>query len=172
MSKLSKNIVIFVLVILALSGLLYFVQFPTTQPKEIGVQAFISQVNEGLVRKVEIEGNTVTVTLNDEVATKQVFQKEPQDSISALFDLYNVSPEKRPEILVEGSGESIWFSSVLPIALPIILFAVIIFFFFRQIQGANNRAMTFGQSGARQVDTSKKDRVTFKDVAGANEAKE
>jgi cell division protease FtsH len=176
MSKLSKNIIIFVFVVLALSGLLYFIQLPASQPQEIGVQTFISEVSANNVRKVEVNGNKVTVTLDDETGTKQIFQKEPQDSIAGLLDLYQVPQENRAnigEILIEGaSGDSVFFSSVLPILVPIILFAVIIFFFFRQIQGANNRAMTFGQSGARQVDVNKKDRVTFKDVAGAKEAKE
>lgn len=177
MSKLSKNIIIFVLAVVAFSGILYLVQFPTTHPQEIGVQTFINEVNEGSVRKVEVEGNKVTVTLNDDTATKQVFTKEPQDSVIDLLESYNVDADRRAAItddifVKDGKGASVILGSVLPIVVPIILFAVIIFFFFRQIQGANNRAMTFGQSGARQVDTGKKNRITFKDVAGASEAKE
>jgi cell division protease FtsH len=42
----------------------------------------------------------------------------------------------------------------------------------RSVQGANNRAMSFGQSQARESIQSTKDKVTFKDVAGVKEAKE
>ena len=176
MSKLSKNIIIFVLVVLVMSVGFYFVQFPTSKPKEIGVQTFINLVNEGKVRKVEVEGNTVTVTVDDEQASKQVFHKEPQDTIASLLDNYQVPAEKRTQLgevqVKEPSDWAYLGNGLLVYGLPILLLIVLGYFFLRQIQGANNRAMSFGQSGARQVDVARKDRVTFKDVAGAREAKE
>lgn len=176
MSKLSKNIIITVLVILAMSVGFYFVQLPGSEPQEIGIQTFINELSKENIKKIEVKGNEVTVTLNDDQATQQVFQKEPQDSLSELVANYEISPEllsKVDDILVkEGSGESLLLGTLLPIMLPILLLVVLFFFFFRQIQGANNKAMMFGQSGARQVDASKNNKVTFDDVAGAEEAKE
>lgn len=177
MSKLSKNVIIAVFVILIMSIGFYFIQYPSAQPKESGVLTFVNDVKEGKVRKVEIDGNNVIVTLTDDQASKYTFQKEPQDSIGDIFVNYGVPEEARAKI--EGDittdpdgGESILTSAILPYVLPIVLLGIIFFFFFRQVQGANNRAMMFGQSTARQVDTNKKDRVTFAQVAGAKEAKE
>lgn len=176
MSKLSKNIIIFVLVVLVMSVGFYYLQFPTNQPKEIGVQTFINQVNEGKVRKIEIDGNQVTLTVDDENAPKQVFMKEPQDTIASLLTDYQVSSEQRAKIseitVQEAAGWAVLAGSILPFLIPIILIIVLAFVFLRQLQGANNRAMTFGQSGARQVDINKKDKITFANVAGAKEAKE
>lgn len=154
----------------------YYLQFPTNQPKEIGVQTFINQVNEGTVRKIEVDGNKVTLTVDDETAPKQVFMKEPQDTIASLMNDYQVSAEQRAKIseitVQEAAGWLVFAGSVLPFLVPIILIIVLAFVFLRQLQGANNRAMTFGQSGARQVDINKKDKITFANVAGAKEAKE
>lgn len=176
MSKLSKNIIITVLIILAMSVVFYFVQVPTSTPEEIGVQTFIGEVKDGEVKKVVVEGSKVTVTLEDEGENEQVFQKEPQDSLSDLFANFSVTAEEIDsigEVIVKkASGESIFLGAILPILLPILLLGLIFFFIFRQMQGANNKAMMFGQSGAREVKIDKKDKVSFKDVAGSLEAKE
>lgn len=177
MSKLSKNIIIAVFVIIIMSIGFYFIQYPGAQPKEVGVVTFANDVRDGHVRKVEIDGNKVNVTLNDDQATKYTFQKEPQDSIGDIFVNYGVPEEARMKIAddittVSSGSESIFLTAIVPYVLPVILLAIIFFFFFRQVQGANNRAMMFGQSTARQVDASKKDRITFEKVAGAKEAKE
>lgn len=177
MNKLSKNVIIAVLVILIMSVGFYFIQYPTSQPKETGVLTFVNDVKEGTVRHVEVDGNKVLVTLNDDAATKYTFQKEPQDSIGDIFVNYGVPEDKRA--LIDGDittdpdgGNSILMGAILPYVLPVILVGILFFFIFRQVQGANSRAMMFGQSTARQVDTNKKDRITFDKVAGAKEAKE
>ncbi len=174
MNKLSKNVIITILVVVALSAAFYFVQLPSTdKPEEIGVQSFISLVNEGAIKKAEVEGGSVVITLED--GEKKEFRKEPGESLSELVSNYGLSPESLASIedifIKEPPKENILIT-MLPILLPLLFFGVLIFFFLKQLQGSNNKAMTFGQSGARQVDTTKKGKVTFKDIAGAHEAKE
>lgn len=176
MNRVSKNIIIAVFAILILSVGFYFIQFDPTEPERIGVQTFITEVKEGKVQKVVVEGSSVTVTLRDEGARQQQFQKEPQDSLSDLFANYGVSPEAIETIddsfVEKSTNDSFFVSALLPILLPVLLLGIIFWIIFRQMQGASNRTMSFGQSNAREVDTTKKDRITFKDVAGAREAKE
>lgn len=176
MNKLSKNIVITVLVILVMSVGFYFIQVPGTAPEEIGVQTFINQVKEGEVKKVTVEGSKVTVELKEENAREQTFQKEPQDSISDLYANYGVTAEESAtvdEVIVKKtSSDSIFLNAILPFLLPVLLLGFIFYFIFRQMSGANNKAMMFGQSNAREVDVSKSKKITFDDVAGAKEAKE
>lgn len=63
--------------------------------------------------------------------------------------------------------------NVLPFVLPVVFIVFFFWFLSRQVKGAGIQAMTFGQSKARITDPSDKhNRVTFKDVAGAKEAKE
>jgi cell division protease FtsH len=59
-----------------------------------------------------------------------------------------------------------------PTLVPIFFIAILFIFIVRQLQGANNKAMMFGNSGAREFSKDSKNKIAFKDVAGAREAKE
>src|SRR6185295_4428836 len=73
----------------------------------------------------------------------------------------------------DSASTSFWATTILPFAVPFLLIAGFIWFMMRQVQGSNNRAMSFGQSSAKLSEqTDRKKRITFGDVAGAKEAKE
>jgi cell division protease FtsH len=175
MNKLSKNILIAILVVVVMSVGFYFIQVPSSSPDDVGVQTFINEVKDGEVKKVIVEGAKVTVTLKDEDAKEQVFQKEPQDSLSDLFANYSVTSEEiatiEESIVKKTSSDSIFLTTILPFLIPLLLIFFIGYIILRQMQGAGNKAMMFGQSGARELDKTKK-KITFSDVAGAKEAKE
>jgi cell division protease FtsH len=86
-----------------------------------------------------------------------------------------VEKEKMTSIIIEvreDEGLNFWLANILPFLIPFLLIGVFIYFMMRSVQGANTRAMMFGQSQAREVGREQKDKVTFKDVAGVKEAKE
>jgi cell division protease FtsH len=70
------------------------------------------------------------------------------------------------------SGWRYWLANLAPYLFPFILIGGLIYFMSRQVQGVNNRAMGFGQSAAKQNKPDEQSKTTFKDVAGAREAKE
>ncbi|HCM53785.1 MAG TPA: cell division protein FtsH, partial [Candidatus Magasanikbacteria bacterium] len=72
----------------------------------------------------------------------------------------------------EQTGFLFWMAVLAPYLLPLLLLVGLLFFMTRQVSGMNNKAMGFGQSGARQAKPDDKEKKTFKDVAGAVEAKE
>ena len=89
---------------------------------------------------------------------------------------YGVSAEQLAKVSIDiksPSGSSVWLGTVLPLALPIL---IIVFFFWmaaRQVKKSNFQSLTFGKTQARVIEPDdKKEKVTFKDVAGAHEAKE
>ena len=89
---------------------------------------------------------------------------------------YGVSTEQLTKVSVDiksPSGSSVWLGTVLPLALPII---IIVFFFWmavRQVKKSNFQSLTFGKTQARVIEPDdKKEKVTFKDVVSAHEAKE
>lgn len=128
-----------------------------------------------MVKSVDVHGDTMVVILKDEKMKPQEVKKEMGQSFSELMSNYGVASEKLQKVDVqvkELSGWKYWMEMLLPFLLPLILFIVIIYFMTRQVQGANNRAMGFGQSAARQVKPDDKNKKTFADVAGAKEAKE
>jgi len=173
MRTLLKNIFIFLVVFLVIASIFSLYNNSLEKPAAIGQDQLVNEINNDQVKKIEISGDTLNITLNDN--TKQTTMKEPTDSLSTMLKNYNVDPEKTKKIAIEikeASGAAFWASTLLPFVIPLLFIAVFIYFMMRQIQGANNRAMTFGQSGAREMNRNGKDKITFKDVAGVKEAKE
>lgn len=133
---------------------------------------FASRVSQGQVTEVVIRGNRMEVTLNDN--SKVFVDKEAQTSVPELLANYGVDPEKARSIkttVKEPSGIGYWGGILLQSLIPLILVFALMMFFFRQVQGQNNRAMNFGQSTARETPKGQ-EKITFADVAGVREAKQ
>jgi cell division protease FtsH len=173
MRNLFKNILI-VVAALFLLGAVMQISSLGSKPKEIGLQALAEAAERGEVTKVSVQrGTELSIELKD--GTKAFSRKEANESLPTLLKNYGANQEaiKQLNIIVEGdSGAMYWSALLLPIILPILVIGGILWFTMRQMQGANNRAMMFGQSGAREFLDQRNNRVTFADVAGAKEAKE
>ena len=75
-------------------------------------------------------------------------------------------------ISIDDQAGRFWIVAVLPFILPFLLVGAFLWLMMRQVQGTNNRAMMFGQARPREFDKKdKKNKVTFRDVAGVKEAK-
>jgi len=175
MFKLIKNFGLIVIILLLIAGALSYSPITKPKPEQVGIGVLVEEINNEAVKSVEVQGDTMTVVLKDEKAKQQEVKKELGQSFSELMNNYGVAGDKLQKIDVkvkEQSGWSYWMGILLPFLLPIILFIVIIYFMTRQVQGVNNKAMGFGQSQARQNKPDDKNKKTFKDVAGAKEAKE
>lgn len=171
MNKHLRTILLFVGALFLVGALLAMVN--VDDPKEIDMATLAKNVQEATVERVIIKGSDLHVTLKDQ--SEVLVKKEGNESFSSLLNNYGVDPEKARAVLAvvkEPSGFSYWMGLILPNVLPILLLVGIMWFFLRQVQGQNSRAMSFGQSTAREMSKDEKNRVTFKDVAGAKEAKE
>lgn len=173
MKNLLKNFGIFIFVFILLSVIFSVFAPGINDPERVGLETFISQINNGEVKAVEVDGALMTVTLNDD--TKVQVKKESGESLSELLRNFGVEAEKIRGIdiqIKENEGAGYWLGAILPYLLPFLLIGIFVFFMLRSVQGANSRAMMFGQSQAKEFSKDQKDRVTFKDVAGVKEAKE
>ena len=144
-----------------------------TEPKRVGVETLITQINNEEIESIIIEGTKLDVTLKN--GEKEISKKEEGESLSQLFSNYEVNREKIAKIKIdvkENEGMNYWLVTVLPFILPFLIIGVFIYFMMRSVQGANSRAMMFGQSQAKEFGQDKKDKISFKDVAGVKEAKE
>jgi cell division protease FtsH len=171
--SITKNLVISIVLFLVLAGILSMYTLGGTTVKTAQVSDVISQISSQKVKSVEVSGDTLNVTLTD--GTKETAQKEPGESFSTMLSNYKVDPADVSKIQIDikqESGWSYWLGQILPFLIPFLLVSVFIYFMMRQVQGANSRAMQFGQSSAREQPKNAKDRITFKDVAGVKEAKE
>lgn len=130
--------------------------------KKINFSDFISKVEAGQVVKVTIKEKEVTGTLKDGTVFKTYVEKYPE--------FVNDLMAKNVEISVKPPAETPWYVNFFFSWGPIIFFALIWIIFMRQMQMGGNKALSFGKARIKLVsDKSKK--ITFKDVAGVEEAK-
>jgi len=170
MSQTVRNIIIFVVALLLMGGLLATLNMETVKKTDIATLA--AEVQKGNITGLTVRGDEVEAIYKDGSKTKTT--KEPSDSLSTVFKNYGVDAEKLrtiPTDIKGAEGFAYWMTLIIPNLLPILLLLVVMWFFFRQIQGQNNRAMQFGQSAGHEIPKDAKDKVTFKDVAGVREAK-
>lgn len=174
MKNLSKNIGLVALTILLISGLFVLYSGPTEKPVEISLSALVSQINGSTVKEIVVDENKLLVLLKD--GKKETSIKEREASITDSLKNYGVNPERLAEVditIKSNASSSFWLGTVLPFLLPFLLIAGFIWFMLKQAQKGNSQALSFGASRARVVDPKdKRFRTTFKDVAGAKEAKE
>ncbi|MFH1325882.1 MAG: ATP-dependent zinc metalloprotease FtsH [Candidatus Falkowbacteria bacterium] len=176
MKQLLKNFVIFFAIFIVLAGVFYSMSDEAQQQERVGIQKLVEEINNEEVKSITVEGSLLNIALNDD--TRQVVKKEIGESLSSMLKNLEVPTEKIAKVNIEvkeESGWQFWMTTLLPFLLPLFVIGIFIYIMFRQVQGANGRAMMFGQSQAREFnkeDKDKKDRITFKDVAGVKEAKE
>ncbi|PJA45331.1 cell division protein FtsH [Candidatus Uhrbacteria bacterium CG_4_9_14_3_um_filter_50_9] len=172
MKPLSKNIIIGIIAILVVSALFSSYSLNADEPEEVTLATLVEEIEAGQVSAIDIEGVEVLVTLTD--GTTQTSRKESSVSISEVLIDYGLTAEqlRAADITIKDrSTRSYILGVILPSLLPLLILILIFWFMIRQMQGANNRAMSFGMSGAKEMKDSKQ-KISFKDVAGAKEAKE
>lgn len=145
-----------------------------TKQKELSLSELAVKINAGEVSEITVVDSSLDIVLKN--GAKLVSAKEPEAGLSETLRNYGVDPEKLREIAVkvESRGAfNLFLGIVLPILAPILLIAFFIWFTARQVQRGSMQAFSFGQTRARLISPeNKKERITFKDVAGVKEAKE
>ena len=168
MNKVVKNLSIYLLIVLAIIALIRYTTPNKDIPLQITYNQFYEDVRQGQVRKVVIQAEGMTNIISGEKIDNNRFETKGPANDSALYELLK---EKKVEWNSELPPQPGWWTGLLTTLLPIILFIVLFFFLMQQTQGGGNRVMSFGKSRARLHNDEKK-KVTFSDVAGADEVKE
>ncbi|MGM0482624.1 MAG: ATP-dependent zinc metalloprotease FtsH [Patescibacteria group bacterium] len=142
--------------------------------EEISLSRLATDISEGEVESVIVRGHDVEVYY-EEGEEKETRIEDRVSLIDTLVD-YGVTSEELRAVEIEAKrqdGFSYWLMTLGPFILPLFLLLLILWFLLRQAKGAGMQAFSFGQSKARVISPDDKgQRVTFKDVAGAKEAKE
>lgn len=175
MDKFIKNILLPALIVfLIISGIMMIFNAPAQKVEDISLSMLVSEINEEKIKEIVVKGGSIEIELNDGVMQKA--SKEVESSLGETLANYGVDKEKLQKINVEikrDSSFAVWMSVLLPFLLPILIIVGFLWFMMRQAQRGNSQALSFGMSKARMLDPKdKKKRTTFKDVAGAKEAKE
>ncbi len=165
MGNLTKNLILWVVIAMVLMAI--FKNFAPTENetrKEVEYSTFLADVKQGRVDRVVIDGRTImgSFTSGDPFLTYSPDDPKLVDDLVNAGVTIVVQKEETPSLLMQLFIS--WF--------PLLLLIGVWIFFMRQMQGGGGRgAMSFGKSRARLL-TEDKNRVTFEDVAGVEEAKE
>lgn len=168
--------IMYVLVIfIVLSALYSFISNKVIHKDSlIPISQLSTDIKANLVKSIVVRGDTVDIEYKD--ATKKTSKKEEGEPLLQTIENLGVTKEEIGRVQVDiknNTGLGYWILNLSPIIFPILFILVFIWFITRQMKGAGMQALTFGQSKARMIDPNDKaQRVTFKDVAGAKEAKE
>jgi len=172
MGKMIKNIILilagFLLITLVFSA---FSGSPKVQQKSIS--DIVTLVDQQKVDTLTVTDTTVTAKLKNSDELDQAALGK-NDNIYEILKDNGISTDKvRAANIQNDNGSTLanLANNLWPILLPIVAISLFIYFMMRQVQGSNNRALSFGQSGVKLND-ERKNRVKFADVAGAKEAKE
>ena len=140
----------------------------------ISISTLAQDISKGLVKTIDIKGDELDLTYKD--GTNKISKKETDLALSQTLVNYGVSATSLSAVDIEvqkQSGFAYWMVTLAPILIPLVFIAIFIWFIMRQAKGSGMQAFSFGQSKARiSFPGDKKQKVTFKDVAGAKEAKQ
>lgn len=174
MSKFFRNLLIIFAIFIAVATSFSFFNTSDKDAQSISISQLADEINKQEVDRIIVSDNSLTVYLKD--GTKQITTKEKEIALSETLNNYGVDQARLKDTKIEiesGNSSSFVLSTLLPFLLPVLAVGGLIWFLMRQVQGSNNRAMSFGQSSAKLLETSdRRKRVTFADVAGVKEAKE
>ncbi len=172
MGKIIKNIVLILVGFLLIT--LIFSAFSTnTKVQQKSISDIVTLVDQQKVDTLTVTDTTVTAKVKDS-DTLEVAQLGHNDNIYDILKNSGISTDKLRAVNIQNDNGSTFANlanNLWPILLPIVVISLFIYFMMRQVQGSNNRALSFGQSGVKLND-ERKNRVKFSDVAGAKEAKD
>ncbi len=144
------------------------------KPEVVALSQVARMVDAGEIKTITVEGQDLSIEKTD--GTKLKSKKESDAGLVETLGSYNVAPEnlKAVDITVASQSGFVFFlANILPFLLPLLILGFFFWMLSRQSKAGGMQAFTFGQSKARITDPNdKNNKVTFKDVAGAREAKE
>lgn len=163
-----KNLLVWFFILFIVFSFLSSLLRPGITSEEIDLTRALVDVKEGRVERVLVDGDRIVLTYAD---SKQAFaRKESGESLVQTLAAAGIDP-KIVEIQVADQSVARAAADIMGTLLPLVLMGVFFYFIFRQAKGAQDNIFSFGQSRAKVFDKGRQ-RVTFSDVAGVDEAKE
>ncbi len=168
----SRNAFVYLLILVAGVALFLNIYGPGETPEQISLSQLADEIRQGRVDSIRVNGPEVQVVV-DKDQPPLTTRREEEIPITATLIGLGVTPEQlaRVKIIYDPPGNSGNWLALFINLLPLVFIAGLFFILFRQSQGSNNQALSFGKSKARLF-TGDKPTVTFVDVAGSDEAKQ
>ncbi len=173
MSSRNQSYIIYLLLFIAIVVLIIFTLNPQGDSEEININQLVADIKQNKISVIEEKENRIQITYKD--GTQGRSTKEAGATMVEQLLALGVTPDElsAANIKVVITPQSAWPNVLTAFGyiLPFLLLVAAFFFIFRQAQGSNSAAMSFGKSRARMF-SGDHPTVTFADVAGIEEAKE
>jgi len=163
--KTFKNFGFIALIILIALVAIAALNQPSTL-KTVPFSQVISEANAGKIKQITLQNDALEITPQDQ---SKPTEKSYKETGSSIYEQGLTNKAVTVDVKPASSASTTWENIGISI-IPVILISAVLFFMIRSAQGQGNQAMSFGKSRARLYG-NEKDKVTFRDVAGANEAK-
>jgi len=163
-----KNLFVWLLVgFILVSFFFSFAPKNLNEVEEIPLSQVLNDIKDSKIKQVEVEDSRLNLTYQDD--SQKLSRKEETASFAQVLKDADIDPASVGFVIKDTSLSRVWLN-ILSGVLPFILLVVFFFFIFRQAKGAQDSIFSFGRSKA-QLFSKGKQSVTFKDVAGVDEAK-
>ena len=140
---------------------------PQDTLKDVSLSSVTERANKGEVKKIEVEGNNLKVTLDGQ---DKPTEKSVKEGGSSIYDQGLEKGKTEVKVITPSqTGDALWAAA--GILVPVILIGALFIFMMRQAQGQNNQALGFGKSKAKLYGLDK-EKVVFTDIAGNDAAKQ
>ena len=163
MNKFFKNVTFYLLIIIVMIWMFDHYSASTPKASEISYSSFMKHVQQAEIKQVTIVDNVISGKLSD---GKEFTTIAPNDS-----KLVEKLEQNKVDIKAELPTQPPWWMGILSSILPILIIVGLWFMLMNQSGAGGGKVMNFGKSRARRYDEEKL-KITFKDVAGADEAKQ
>ncbi len=175
MKNLFKNFITILLIFLLISAVFSLFYQPFGEIKELSFSQLTDEINKEQIKKITIIGNELDIIFQDD--SKAISRKEDESSLSQSLLNYGIEKEKLAKIEVETKstgGTWSWLAPLLFSALPVLILVFFFWSIFKQSKTGSLQAFDFTKARAKLFGAGghRKQKTTFKDVAGLKEAKE
>jgi cell division protease FtsH len=168
LDKTLKNIAIYVLIVLMALFAIKLTSTNEVNITELTEPQFLNKVDQGQVKTAQVEVDELVYNITGELSDGSQYATTVSKESNVVQILRD---NKKVEYQVDEVKPPPWWMSLLSTLFPIIILIAFLIFIMNQSQGGGNRVMQFGRSKARLM-TGEEVKITFEDVAGADEAKE
>ncbi|WP_226660117.1 ATP-dependent zinc metalloprotease FtsH [Pseudalkalibacillus hwajinpoensis] len=178
MNRIFRNTIFYLLIFLVVVGVVSFFNGTNNEANVLDYGEFQSKLNNGEIQELTLQPERGVYTVTGKLAgggedseDANTFVTNVPDSERAVENILTAADEGNVELTTEPAPEQSGWVTFLTSIIPFVIIFILFFFLLNQAQGGGGRVMNFGKSKAKLYSEEKK-KVTFKDVAGADEEKQ
>ncbi|MCE9541795.1 ATP-dependent zinc metalloprotease FtsH [Candidatus Kaiserbacteria bacterium] len=165
--------VAFAVFVLLSAGYSFIREYISAEKQTVAISQIASDITAGSIESISVQGDSITAVYTDK--SEKTSRKESEASLTETLSKFDIPSARLAAVKItvaDEGGLRFWFLTLVPILVPALLLLGVLWYLTRQMKGGGMQAFSFGRSMARLISPDDgAQKVTFKDVAGAKEAK-